>query len=73
LQEQVDETRRQLDLARQQYRAGNNDFLHVLDAERQALQAEQQEADSRATIATNLVSLYKAIGGGWEEDGSPRP
>jgi len=67
LQEQVEQTRQALDLARQQYRVGDTDFLRVLDAERQALQAEQQEADSRSTIATNLVSLYKALGGGWDE------
>jgi NodT family efflux transporter outer membrane factor (OMF) lipoprotein len=68
LGEQVDQTRQALDLARQQYRAGDTDFLRVLDAERQALAAEQQESDSRATIATNLVSLYKALGGGWDDD-----
>jgi outer membrane protein TolC len=32
------------------------------------LSAEQQEADSRATISTNLVALYKSLGGGWEQD-----
>jgi NodT family efflux transporter outer membrane factor (OMF) lipoprotein len=67
LRRQVEQSRRQLALARQQYQRGETDFLHVLDAERQALAAEQQEADSRATISTNLVVLYKSLGGGWDE------
>jgi outer membrane protein TolC len=38
----------------------------VLDTQRQVLSAEQQEARSSATVSTNLVSLYKALGGGWD-------
>jgi NodT family efflux transporter outer membrane factor (OMF) lipoprotein len=67
LREQVEQTQRQLGLARQQYQRGETDFLHVLDAQRQSLAAEQQEADSRATISSNLVALYKSLGGGWDK------
>ena len=58
---------RALDLARQRYTQGIATFLDVLDAERQQLATEQQLTDSTTTVATNLVQLYKALGGGWEE------
>jgi outer membrane protein TolC len=30
------------------------------------LQAQQQYAQSTTSVSTNLVQLYKALGGGWE-------
>ncbi len=74
LTQQLDQTRQALDLARQQYRSGIATFLQVLDAQRQMLAAEQQQADSMTTVSTNLVSLYKALGGGWADaDGAAPP
>jgi NodT family efflux transporter outer membrane factor (OMF) lipoprotein len=67
LHDEADEARRALGLMRQQYRSGMTDFLHVLDAQRQLLSAERDEADSAATVSTDLVSLYKALGGGWDK------
>jgi len=58
--------RRALSLAQNSFRQGLTDFLQVLTAQRTALQAEQQLADSTTTVSTNLVALYKALGGGWE-------
>ena len=55
-----------LGLAQSRYRQGVSDFLEVLTAQRTVLQAEQSLADSTATISSNLVALYKALGGGWE-------
>ena len=63
---QVTQARRALDLARQQYRSGLSTFLDVLTAQRTVLAAEQQLADSTTLIGTNLVALYKALGGGWD-------
>ena len=40
----------------------------MLDAERNLLAAQLQLADSTTTISSNLVALYKALGGGWEPD-----
>ncbi len=54
-----------LDLAREQYRAGLADFLTVLDAERVLAGNEDQLAQSRTAVVTRLISLYKALGGGW--------
>ncbi len=53
-------------LARDRYRAGLVDFTDVLDAQR-ALQSFQDElAQSEGAVASNLVRLYKALGGGWQ-------
>jgi NodT family efflux transporter outer membrane factor (OMF) lipoprotein len=57
---------RSVDLAFIQYREGEVDFQRVLDAQRSLLQEENILARSRSDIATNLIALYKALGGGWE-------
>ena len=62
----VDQAQHALDLARAQYVQGLSTFLDVLTAQRTLLQAQQQSADSTTTVSTNLVQLYKALGGGWE-------
>ncbi len=63
----VTENRRALVLAQSRYREGVADFLTVLDTERNLLSAEQQLAASTTTVSTNLVALYKALGGGWQD------
>jgi outer membrane protein, multidrug efflux system len=40
--------------------------LTVLDAERTLLQAQDQLAQSETSAATALVTVYKALGGGWQ-------
>lgn len=56
---------RAVELAKVRYESGATDFLEVLDAERTALQAQDALALSRTETATSLVSVYKALGGGW--------
>ncbi|MGI4950264.1 MAG: efflux transporter outer membrane subunit [Janthinobacterium lividum] len=70
---QVDQARRALGLATSRFRQGISDFLEVLNAQRGVLTAEQQQADSTTVVATNLVQLYKALGGGWENSPTPPP
>jgi outer membrane protein TolC len=53
-------------LANELYVRGLSDFLSVLDAQRQQLAAEDDLAQSDTAVVTNLVALYKALGGGWE-------
>jgi outer membrane protein TolC len=53
-------------LANELYIRGLNDFLEVLDAQRALYLTETELALSEATMASNLVALYKALGGGWE-------
>jgi outer membrane protein TolC len=54
-------------LARQLYESGNTDFQKVLDAERSRLNIEDSLANAEAEGLTTLISLYKALGGGWQE------
>ena len=42
---------------------GLNDFLNVLDTQRSLYVTESALTQSQATMATNLVALYKALGG----------
>ena len=53
-------------LATDLYRAGLGTFLNVLDSERALFASQSDLAQSEATIATNMVALYKALGGGLE-------
>jgi multidrug efflux system outer membrane protein len=65
--------RKAVDLATQLYTQGQTDFLSVLDAQRSLFLTEDQLAASTGTVLTDLISLYKALGGGWgEETGEAR-
>ncbi|MGN6627024.1 MAG: TolC family protein, partial [Tepidisphaeraceae bacterium] len=68
LSEAVQSARTSVNIARQQYEQGVIDFLVVLDTQRDLLSAEDALVQSDETIATNLVALYTALGGGWEVD-----
>ncbi|MBN8847788.1 MULTISPECIES: efflux transporter outer membrane subunit [unclassified Sphingomonas] len=46
------------------YRAGVDSFLTALDAERTAYAAQQQLQTTRLARLSNLVELYRALGGG---------
>jgi outer membrane protein, multidrug efflux system len=58
--------RKSVDLADQLYRSGLTNFLDVLDAERGLYEAELDLAQSEVASSLSVVSLYKALGGGWE-------
>lgn len=73
--------RRTLELAVDLFKQGLKDFQSVLDAQRQLFTYDDQKAQSQGQAATNLVILYKALGGGWQPPAaaagagaaSPRP
>jgi outer membrane protein TolC len=52
-------------LSLQLYTAGLRDFREVLDAQRSLLTLQDSLASSGAGVSTDLVRLYKALGGGW--------
>jgi len=52
-------------LANELYTRGLSDFLAVLDAQRQQLTIEDDLAQSNTAVITDLVNLYKVLGGGW--------
>lgn len=53
------------DISKIQYSSGLIDFQSVLEAETTMSTAQDQLAQSDAQIITDIVSLYKALGGGW--------
>ena len=71
-QNAVTSAKRSVELSLVQYREGATDFQRVLDAQRSLLQEQTSGAQQTSSVATNLVALYKALGGGWElRDGQP--
>lgn len=53
-------------LARVLYDKGLEDYLTVLDAERNLTEVEDQLAASETGVVLQMVGLYAALGGGWE-------
>lgn len=53
-------------LTNELYARGLVDFLSLLEAERSLLASESQLVQSEAAFSSSLVTLYKALGGGWE-------
>ena len=68
LAEAVASNRQAVDLAMKLYVAGKTDFLNVLTAQRSLFVNEDALTLSTRNLATNLVALYKALGGGWEKE-----
>ena len=56
---------RSLTLATAQYREGYSDFQRVLDAQRALFVQQDSYLLSRSSAVSNLIALYKALGGGW--------
>lgn len=57
--------RKYLELARLRYENGYTSYIEVLDAERNLFDAETAYAQNQGAVYASLVSLYKAMGGGW--------
>jgi NodT family efflux transporter outer membrane factor (OMF) lipoprotein len=62
----VTANRERVRLAKQLYEGGETDSLNVLDAQRSLFASEDALVQSDTTVAQNLVTLYKSLGGGWE-------
>lgn len=54
-----------VELATEQYRAGLVDFLAVLDAQRELYADEDLAVQSQTSVTTDVMALYRALGGGW--------
>jgi outer membrane protein TolC len=63
--EAADAARQAAALAEDQYNAGLSGFDSVLDAQRSLLTFQDELAESDGTVTSNLIRLYKALGGGW--------
>jgi multidrug efflux system outer membrane protein len=66
LQAAVEANARALALANEWYTRGLGDFLNVLEAQRSLLNSQSQLVQSTTALASHVVTLYKALGGGWD-------
>lgn len=62
----VDAAQVALDVANDKYIHGLTDFNNVINAQRALLTLAEQYAVSEGQMTSNIVRLYKALGGGWE-------
>lgn len=65
LVEAVRAAQQALDLAQFKYQTGLIDFMVLLDTQRSLLAYQDELDQSDGTVTSNLVRLYKALGGGW--------
>ncbi len=72
LRDSVTASDRAVELASARYDGGASDFLDVLDAQRAQLEAQDRLSAARTSTGTNLIALYKALGGGWTQDEAAR-
>jgi outer membrane protein TolC len=69
----ADASRRAVNIATIQYQDGAVGFNTVINTLSADVQQQDLLSSTRGTVATNLVEVYKALGGGWEirEDKDP--
>jgi NodT family efflux transporter outer membrane factor (OMF) lipoprotein len=61
-------------ISRRDYERGILDQLTVLDAQRQSNRADMLLAQGQVQLVVDVVTLYKALGGGWEiAEPAPKP
>ena len=63
----VDANRTYYQLAQSRYEKGVDSYLTLLDAQRSLFSAEQGLVSTRLALLSNRVSLFKALGGGWQQ------
>jgi NodT family efflux transporter outer membrane factor (OMF) lipoprotein len=66
LAEAVDANLRAVDLSNQLYTRGLTAFLNVIEAQRALYLTQDELVQSEAAVTTNLIALYKSLGGGWD-------
>ncbi len=66
LEAAVESSQRAYDISSELYARGLVDFLRVLESQRALYVNQELLANSRQQVSANLVTLYKALGGGWQ-------
>ena len=61
------------DISEARYKSGIDSFLSVLDAQRELYTYQQNEIQTQRQRLSNLVNLYKALGGGSTDQEIPAP
>jgi outer membrane protein TolC len=67
LQDTLDSAQMTWDLARNQYDHGLSSFINVLNAQSTVLADRQALVQANVQLVNDIVSLYRALGGGWEK------
>ena len=62
----VTANRKAVEISTQLYVEGQTEFISVLDAQRSLYSSEDSLVQSSRTLSTDLIALYKALGGGWD-------
>lgn len=62
----VSENQRAVNIAQAEYSNGIIDLLDVLEVQRNLYASQDALAQATQTVSTDLVAIYKALGGGWE-------
>ena len=68
LVEAVSANRKAVELATRLYTEGHIDFLNVLNSQKSLYSSQDALVQSTGAVSTNLVALYKALGGGWSDN-----
>jgi len=65
LAEAVDASQRAVNLVETQYLSGLTNFQNFLDSQRSLFRQQDELADSAGQVVNNLITLNRALGGGW--------
>lgn len=63
----VKAAKRSLEIANIQYREGSSSFERVLDSQRVLFNQQERLVNNLGNVSQSLVTLYKAMGGGWQQ------
>jgi len=69
LTQTVESARRSNELSVLRFKEGFSDYQRVLDAQQSLFAQQQRLITQRGSSVLSLVSLYKSLGGGWENQG----
>jgi multidrug efflux system outer membrane protein len=70
-EKQVQALSRQTELANQRFYGGATTYLEVLDSDRQLFESELRLTQDRANEFLAVITLYRALGGGWQTQDDP--
>jgi NodT family efflux transporter outer membrane factor (OMF) lipoprotein len=73
LQQTVKAAEDGLYLARNRYEHGLSNFIDVLTTENQLVTARQQYTDAATSVTEDVVTIYRSLGGGWENQPFSQP
>ena len=66
LEQAVGAARRSTELSMLRYKEGFADYQRVLDSQQRLFSQQQRYVSNRGSAVSSLISLYRALGGGWQ-------